>query len=69
MLMNVMVIDMVSDYRAATMLRLPLLAVLHFCYLRLSRRQEVVAKYRSRIARVEWPYIHCEQTDAVQTLL
>jgi len=63
-----MVIDMVSDYRATTMLRLPLLAVLHFCYLRLSRRQEVAAKYRSRRARVKWPYMHCEQ-DAVQTLL
>jgi len=63
-----MSIDMVSDYRATTMLRLPLLAVLHFCYLRLSRRQEVVAKYRRRTARVRWLYMHCEQKDAVQKL-
>lgn len=68
-----MIIGMVSDYRATTaVLPLPLRAV-HLCYLSLSRRQEVAAKYRDRTSRVTWPmllHMHCEQNDAtVQTLI
>ena len=68
-----MVIDMISAYRATAMLPLPLFALLLYCYLRLSRRQEVAAKSRSRTARVKWLYMplhmHCVQKDAVQLLL